>query len=336
MEDGKNFSNVDLSCLFSPTFNIVSVTIHVIVSTATIFGNALILISIYKYPIQFKGSLYMFIGNLAVADLLLGVWLLLFIYEGIVPEVQNNWYFCVAKPVGVVTSYCCSIFSLLGISFDRFMAIIFPLEHLVKTHKRKLFIISITAMWIISITSGTLPVILEPHGNTFVCRMGAILPQDFQLVCSIVLLLVVFINFVLYGIVMWKVKTKRTPGNSGGRKKSSKTVLMIIVFLLFVICWLPFITCSIIMHFSLEPSTFQNVICAREYLAKLGYINCALNCVIYGLANKKFRAAFKKILFCKRCPTFSKPSSFLSERGRANSMCNEMKCSVDQKQDAVE
>ncbi|XP_045189146.2 melatonin receptor type 1A-like [Mercenaria mercenaria] len=333
--DGNRLTNADLSCLLTSTFSIVSITVNVFVCTATIFGNILILISIYKYSKQFKGSLYMFIGNLAVADLLLGLWLLLLLYEEVVPDVKQDWYFCVTKPIGVLISYSCSILTLIGISFDRFMAVIFPLKHLVHTYKRKFFIAYLTLIWIISIIGGSLTVILpnlEPPSNTFVCRIGAILPPGFELVSSVALLLAILINSSLFGVVMWKIKTKEIPGNSNSQKKNTKTVLMIVIFVTFAVCWLPFVICSFLLQANIAPSTFQNVVCAQEYLARLGFVNSAQNWIIYGLANRNFRTAFKKILCCNGCTFPLKPVSFSTDGSRSKSACKETECPVNLKQ----
>ncbi|XP_045189149.2 sphingosine 1-phosphate receptor 1-like [Mercenaria mercenaria] len=301
MAEDNHLSNVDLSCLKSPTFSTVSLTVYVIVCTATIFGNILILLSMYKYSNRFKGNLYMLIGNLAVADLLLGFWLLLFIYEEIVPEVQQIWFFCLAKPVGVFISYCCSTFTLLVISFDRFIAVMFPLKYIERTHTRMLYIVTLFTLWFISIVIGSLPVILNsigPPQETFVCKIGAILPHDLELL-PLGILGTVFIGFTLYGIILRRLRRKESTGNNARMKRASKTVMMIFVFVVFMVLWLPFIICSCLMQVDLAPSLFKNVVCAREYLMRLGLLNSALNWIIYGLTNDKFRMAFRNIICCK-------------------------------------
>ena len=268
--------NLDLSCVTSTTFSIVSVTLYIIVIVVTIVGNLLVILSIYKY----------------------------------------------------------SIMSLLGISFDRFMAVVFPLKHFMRTNKRNTFVVLLSGMWIISILSGSLPVILvnlQPPNSTFVCRVGAIMPLEFNLIASVLIIVVIIINFVLYGMVIWKIKTNKTPGNSASKKKNTKTVLMIIVFVIFVVCWMPFVICSIMLHADISTSTLQSIWCVREYVVKLGMVNSALNWILYGLANQKFRTAFKKILCCKCCLYVSRTSSTLSEENRMRQSINDFDNPVDSK-----
>jgi hypothetical protein len=334
MAEVYNFENIDLSCLTSSTFSIVSITLNVIVSSGTIFGNTLVIVSIYKYQNKFKGSLYMLIGNLAAADLLLGLWLLVFIFEEIFPDVKQNWHYCVVKPVGILVSYGCSILSLLAISFDRFMAVLFPLKHFLKTNKRKVFFVYMGGMWTVAILIGSLPVILQnlqPPNDTFVCRIGAIVTRDFDYTSSTLIIVTMIVDVILYGMVIWKMKTNKTPGNSATQKKNTKTLLMIGVFVLFVVCWIPFVICSLMMQTVISPITFQNIICVREYLVKLGLIHSALNWIIYGLANKKFRIAFKKILSPACCIVFSQSLSMSSRESRDRRIGNNIECSVSWK-----
>ena len=315
MAEGYQFENIDLSCLTSSTFSVVSFTFNILVSTVTIFGNSLVILSIYKYPRQFKGSLYMFIGNLAAADLLLGVWLFVLMFEEIFPDVKQNWYYCISKPIGIFITYGCSTLSLLGISFDRFMAVMFPLKHLIRTTKRNTFSVLLTCIWVISIITGISPVFLhtKPLNNTFICRIGTIAQREFDFIPSVVITLTVIIELFLYGIVIWKIKTKKTPGSSASTKKNTKTVLMIIVFVLFVVCLMPFVICSLMMQADISTATLQNIMCIREYVAKLGLLNAALNWILYGLANQKFRTAFKAILCCK-CYTYLSRRLFSSSK----------------------
>ena len=79
---------------------------------------------------------------------------------------------------------------------------------------------------------------------------------------------------------------------------SKKSYIMAIVFILFVIFWLP----SVIMQFvftvhgvtEVSKTTFAGTVI-------LLYANSAVNPVIYGIFSPKFRSAYKRTVFCKRC-----------------------------------
>uniref|UniRef100_A0A914VFD1 G-protein coupled receptors family 1 profile domain-containing protein n=1 Tax=Plectus sambesii TaxID=2011161 RepID=A0A914VFD1_9BILA len=77
-------------------------------------------------------------------------------------------------------------------------------------------------------------------------------------------------------------------------KKAAKTLAVIMG--VFVLCWLPFFLMYVIMPFCTDCSLHPKV---AEAITWLGYINSAINPVIYTIFNLDFRRAFEKFL----CPT---------------------------------
>lgn len=288
------------ACLLTPTYNLISLVVAVVVFVTTIFGNLFILISLCKYPTRFKGSVFMFIGNIAAADLLLGIWMVLFIYEEMIPEVKQNWYFCMIKPFGIIVSYTGSTICLLGLSFDRFMAVFFPFVHLVNTRRRKFYISLFATIWLVSVIGTVVPLFLEmcfEQQKTLICRIGTLIPEKFEFISSILMSTIIMVSLVFYGLVIWKIRGNIIPGQNSGRKLNSKMTISLLVNILFAVCWLPFIICSFIEQFWHTPSVSQNVACITAYLSKFAFINSSLNWVVYGLANKTFRRTFKSLMW---------------------------------------
>ncbi|XP_072041759.1 probable G-protein coupled receptor No18 [Amphiura filiformis] len=82
---------------------------------------------------------------------------------------------------------------------------------------------------------------------------------------------------------------------SVARERKATTVLAIVVTI-FIICWLPFFITNVIIglcsdHCSVSHTAFATV-------TWLGWVNSALNPVIYTIFNREFRNAFRKILCC--------------------------------------
>jgi hypothetical protein len=75
--------------------------------------------------------------------------------------------------------------------------------------------------------------------------------------------------------------------------------VIIIVFIIFLIAWLPFCLFNIASVFYQSHSI--NLI--LTWLAHLNYVSSALNPIIYTIFNKKFRKNFVKILLCKKMDT---------------------------------
>ena len=66
----------------------------------------------------------------------------------------------------------------------------------------------------------------------------------------------------------------------------------------FLFCWIPFFTCNVLSAISMKvgSETLMPTMSLFIMTTWLGYVNSALNPVIYTLFNHEFRKAFKKML----------------------------------------
>jgi hypothetical protein len=78
-----------------------------------------------KFSNFLKGTQFILLGNVAVADVLLAVGITLEIVGTIFMSLEINTYFCVFKVIVVGVSLATSGKLLIYISFDRFYAILF-------------------------------------------------------------------------------------------------------------------------------------------------------------------------------------------------------------------
>lgn len=303
------------SCMFTESFDIVTVVTAVTVFAMTTFGNTLILISVLKFQRTFKGSLYILIGNLAVTDLILGLVMLLLVAENIFPAAMQIWEFCLVKATGIAVTYLCSILSLLMISIDRFMAVVFPMKHIVKTKRTRFFFGIVGVVWATSLSTVVVVLLLVQRPETVICRVGVIFPSHLNIVAISVMCGKLLIGCTIYSIIAWKIKASSFKARKTyHRNFTRKTYIMIIVFILFAVCWLPFIVCTLWLEFVSSKSQESTLLCIREYSARLGFLNSAMNWIVYGVSHKKFRRAFKELLFFNSCGDFICPSNYCTDK----------------------
>lgn len=289
-------------CMFTESFDIVTAITAVTVFAMTTFGNTLILISILKFRRTFKGSLYILIGNLAVTDLILGLVMLLLITEIIFPASVKIWEFCLVKATGIAVTYLCSILSLLMISVDRFMAVVFPMKHIVKMKRTRFFFGIVGVVWATSLSVVVVVLLLVERPETVICRVGVIFPSHLNIVAISVMCGKLLIGSTIYSIIAWKIKASSLkPRKTYHRHFTRKTYIMIIVFILFAVCWSPFIVCTLWLEFVSSKSQESTLLCIREYSSRFGFLNSAMNWIVYGVSHKKFRMAFKELLFFSSC-----------------------------------
>uniref|UniRef100_A0AAN0LHF2 G protein-coupled receptor n=1 Tax=Polyphagotarsonemus latus TaxID=1204166 RepID=A0AAN0LHF2_9ACAR len=128
---------------------IFSMIFMVIVNLVVIFGNLLVIISVFLYS-KLRTVTNFFIVSLAVADLLLGLTVLPY---SLTQTISKTWYFgeiwCLGWLVIDVWLSTASILNLVAISVDRYLAITQPLKYrTLMTAKRAKTIIA--SAWILS------------------------------------------------------------------------------------------------------------------------------------------------------------------------------------------
>ena len=292
---------VDYSCIYTNSFNTFTIVCGTIVFAFTIFGNVFIFTSLCKYREMFKGSLYIFIGNLALTDLLIGLAMFLMLLEQIYRRLGESWGFCMVKALGVVLTFGCTIMTLTFIAVDRFMAVVFPLRHIVKTKRTKLFLGAVALSWVVCFLFMIPAIIGMRRSEHVVCSPSAMFPKLINYVGVTAVLINIIVSGILHGIILWKIKAKTVEGSSPPRRKfTGKTLVMVLVFVLFVVCWLPFVITTLMLE-TAAYSNVDHIMCVREYIIMPGYFNSSINWIVYGASNQKFRLAFKRLLTCKRC-----------------------------------
>ncbi|KAM4026461.1 C-X-C chemokine receptor type 2-like [Anomaloglossus baeobatrachus] len=300
----------------SPVNKYAVFIVYATVFLLNIIGNSLVILVICYNKVK-KSSTDVYLLNLAAADLLFSVTLPFWATYRV-----KEWVFGIAmcKIVSVLqeVNFYSGIFLLACISVDRYLAIVHATEFF--TNKKYGVTISIIAIWIIAFGI-SIPsiwfrdVFLPPRGG-IVCHenlgpytsdwminirigrhvMGFFIPLLVMLFC--------------YGFV---IKTLLRTKNSQ-KHRAMKVILA--VFLVFLICWLPHnIT---VMVDSLmrrghvnETCSLRNQLDTALHITEVfGYTHSCINPILYAFIGQKFRHSFMTILANKGIISKDRLSSY--------------------------
>ena len=220
----------------------------------------------------------------------------------------NGLLTCKIKRYLFFVSLFCSIFSLVAITIDRFLAVIRPLVY---THGNRWNKMAIPMVWLASlmlplhhvVKTVNLEVRNNPGNRTF-CSKSKSLTDAISFI-SLGYVVPHIIMIVLYVAIALKLHKRRIPGerNSTGNqhsnnkaKRSAKKVtrMIVCIILAFDVCWAP------LFFIYIEPYMLDKLLeenAEYQISAKILMIfNGTSNALIYAIFNEKFRRAFKSSL----------------------------------------
>ncbi|XP_019358665.1 PREDICTED: galanin receptor type 2 [Gavialis gangeticus] len=268
-------------------------------------GNALVLAVLLRNG-QVHNTTNLFILNLGVADLCFIVFCVPFqatIYT------LEGWVFgpflCKAVHFFIYLTMYASSFTLATVSLDRYLAIRYPL------HSRELRtprngLTAICLIWGLSfIFSGPYLSYYEEFqtANLTVCHPIWKISQRkimdlctfiFSYVIPVLILSLTYVRTIRY---LWTSVDPIENMSESKKAKCKVTRMIIIVAVLFCLCWLPHhlvILCVWFGYFPLNHNTY--VLRILSHL--ISYANSCVNPIVYALVSKHFRKGFKKIFIC--------------------------------------
>lgn len=275
-----------------------------------LFGNTLVVIVIIANK-QMRSTTNYLIFSLAMADLLFIVFCVPFTASD---YILASWPFgsiwCqTVQYLTYVTAYA-SVYTLLLLSFDRFLAVVHPIAAMtIRTEANALY--AICCCWVLILTS-CIPLylchgikkqnydgkvyihcgFLDEDYNHMAFHIGFITTMYFVPLAVIVVLYLMILNRLWYGVV---------PGGSRSaesvRGKKRVTRMVVIVVVTFIVCWFPIQLVLLLKSLGLYQMTTLKIIMqiAAQVLA---YINSCVNPILYAFLSDPFRKAFRKVISC--------------------------------------
>ncbi|XP_076613102.1 trace amine-associated receptor 1-like [Chaetodon auriga] len=272
-------------------------------SVLTMCGNLLVITSIVYFKQLHTPTNYLIL-SLAVADLLVGVFVLPF---SAILAVSSCWYLqdLLCKIRGCFDLFLCasSILNLCFISVDRYYAVCQPLRYRTKINVHVIAIM-ILVTWTYSALLGIVVTIQGVnHGQSnrkcvlFQNKNSVIIATVFgfcfpaTIMCSIYLKILMVAQRQAYSIQKTTCQSTKS-GATVSKMERKATKTLAIVMGIFLICGTPFILCVTFNPLSNYIIPVP-VITAFKWL---GWSNSMLNPLVYAFFYSWFRSAFRMII----------------------------------------
>ncbi|XP_010223131.1 PREDICTED: neuropeptide FF receptor 2 [Tinamus guttatus] len=295
-----NVSYVDFY-LHQPSVAAVFIISYLLIFLLCMVGNSVVCFIILKSK-HMRTVTNLFILNLAVSDLLVGIFCM---PTTLLDNIIAGWPFgsMVCKMSGMVQgiSVSASVFTLVAIAVDRFRCIVYPFKQKLTVSTA---VVVIAAIWILAVA--------------IMCPSAVMLQVQEEKHFRVILGYSNETRPVYWCREDWPDPGMRfnTAGPAAGKcsreqrhlvsKRKQKVIkMLLIVALLFVLSWLPLWTLMMLSDYANLSDTQLQIINIYIYPFAhwLAFFNSSVNPIIYGFLNENFRrgfqAAFKLQLCCR-------------------------------------
>ena len=280
--------------------------VEALIGAVAATGNFLLMFVIIKNKSLHSTTNYL-ICSLAMADTCVGI-------IGIPFVIVNNFqlpphfYICLFMNCVIVCFTCVSVFNLVAIAIERFVAIKFPIFYR-QNFQLKVSLVMMTLAWIFGITAGFVPM-MGWHKKPEVlpgdkCGFLDVITYEYMIYMNffafiLAPLCIIFLVYFYIFYILFK-KSRQTAANASSDKDKEKMAVearaarrISVVALVFAGCWLPLHILNCISYFT----TFFNLPLLIIAIF-LSHLNSAVNPFLYAWGNEKIRGALKKTLGMK-------------------------------------
>ena len=348
-------NSTDESCIFadSKTETVLMVLGYFTILLVSLVGNALVIFVICKNK-QLRRSINYYVLNMAVSDLFTPLTIM---PMNVVRIISGSTAFMVDTPLVLGNILCklcyflpdvslmVSVQSLLLVSVDRFIAVVFPLQ--IKLISSKVRFICISCTWIVAIAVHA-PYFytfkLIPNGNSYYClqRWGANHVEIHKRYLTAVFITFYLVPMCVFAVLYctiastlkWRHKERKSmsiSGRSGSYQKNTHIIrLSVAILTAYAVCIGPMFVLIFIRVFlwnwqNPPICAFQTVI---PFVSRfMAYSWSAINPFICFCFSKNYRSGLKEIITARAgTSSLRMTTGIISLRKRATSSGSERIC----------
>jgi len=299
--------------LYSPPLQIVVVLslFYGAISLVAVLGNSTVILIVLTSRRMQKSVTNFFIANLALADVIIGLFAIPFQFQAALLQRWNlPEFLCPFCPFFQNLSVNASIFTLTAIAVDRYKAIMFPLKSHASKSRTKVIILII---WIVSAILAV-PMAIAFRANMVQPDLLQCIPTNIELkyfmwyknfLCLVqyfIPLILISGAYIRMAVALWSA---RTPGAAQlerdiavmNNKKKVIKMLMVVVAL-FTLAWLPLQVYDVLNQIFVEINYYPYINIIWFCCHWLAMSNSCYNPFIYLLCNEKFKKELRFKLSC--------------------------------------
>lgn len=288
--------------MVSPSQTPASRVIIALIGVAAILGNALVLWVYYRRRNKStKTAFDIFIINLAVSDLLAGIFILFgrFVFQPLTPENYGSAItYCYLLWGGFILFGCglVSVYTCLVLTIERWLAIMKP--HFYRRIKSKHAILTIIGVWIWSFLINStvffsVKVDMKKRSCSWVDpKAGRAFFAFVEISMSSILPFTIII--LLYAHIFYKVRQMKNLKGGNDEFKRRLTIIASAASVALIVGWLPTKISFMLRYTSVGGKHLGGAV--HLVFIMLALSNSFINPILYGIYSSKFRDEYREVL----------------------------------------
>ncbi|KAF7658614.1 hypothetical protein LDENG_00010340 [Lucifuga dentata] len=271
-----------------------------IVFVVGLLGNTLVIYVVARYA-KMKTVTNMYILNLALADELYILGIPFLGTQSVLSFWPFGEFLCKVYMTADAMSQFTSTFCLTLMSIDRYLAVVHPIRS-AKWRRSPVVKVFNCMVWVVSFLV-VLPVTIYSDVQEQFDSCNISWPESQAAWSTAFILYTCILGFfaplivicLCYLLIVIKVRSASVRAGLTKRRKSERKVtrMVVIIVLVFVLCWLPFFTANIVNLVYTIPEKDAAV---YFFLVILTYVNSCANPFLYGFLSQNFKQSFQKVL----------------------------------------